>query len=96
MGNLLRMGDFWATYFAQYAFGEKGRYTEAGRLLSPGQEEPRTPEIGHTISLGATELVRNQQDYYSFDRLFDRVHQLGGVTGFAHRRCLSTAIAGWR
>ncbi len=30
VGNLLRMGDFWETYFAQYAFGERGRYTEAG------------------------------------------------------------------
>ena len=29
VGNLLRMGDFWETYFAQYAFGERGRYTEA-------------------------------------------------------------------
>ena len=25
------------------------------------------------------------RDYYSFDRLFDRVHELGGVTGFAHQ-----------
>jgi hypothetical protein len=85
VGNLLRMGDFWTTYFEQYAFGERGRYQEAGRLLSPGQEEPRTPEIGHTISLGASDFVRIQQDYYSFDKLFDRVHALGGVTGFAHQ-----------
>jgi hypothetical protein len=85
VGNLLRMGDFWTTFFAQYAFGERGRYTESGRLLSSGQEEPRTPEIGHTISLGASDFVRMQQDYYSFDRLFDRVHELGGVTGFAHQ-----------
>jgi hypothetical protein len=88
VGNILEMGDFWATFFAQYAFGEAGRYQESGvpaRLLSPGQEEPRTPEVGHTISLGANELVRFQRDYYSYDRLFDRVHQLGGVTGFAHQ-----------
>jgi len=25
------------------------------------------------------------RDYYSFDRIFDRVHELGGVTGFAHQ-----------
>lgn len=85
VGNILEMGDFWATFFSQYAFGEKGRYQEAGRVLSPGQEEPRTPEIGHTISLGASEFVRFQRDYYSFDRLFDRVHELGGLTGFAHQ-----------
>jgi hypothetical protein len=85
VGNLLQMGDFWSTYFSQYAFGEKGRYEENGRILASGQEEPRTPEIGHTISLGAREFVRMQRDYYSFGRLFDRVHELGGVTGFAHQ-----------
>jgi hypothetical protein len=85
VGNMLEMGDFWATYFSQYAFGERGRYQTDGRILAAGQEEPRTPEIGHTISLGASEMVRVPRDYYSFDRLFDRVHELGGLTGFAHQ-----------
>jgi hypothetical protein len=85
VGNLLQMGDFWATFFSQYAFGEKGRFQADGRILSPGQEEPRTPEIGHTISLGAREFVRMTRDYYSYDRLFDRVHELDGVSGFAHQ-----------
>jgi hypothetical protein len=85
VGNLLEMGDFWATFFSQYAFGPAGRYEEGGRLLSPGQEEPRTPEVGHTISLGASQFVRFRGDYYSYDRLFDRVRELGGVTGFAHQ-----------
>lgn len=88
VGNILEMGDFWATFFSQYSFGERGRYQEAGRVLSPGQEEPRTPEIGHTISLGAREFVRMPRDYYSYDRLFDRVHALGGVSGFAHQGIL--------
>jgi hypothetical protein len=85
VGNLLQMGDFWETYFSQYAFGERGRYSEAGRWLVPGQEDPRTPEIGHTLSLGARDYVRNRGDYYSYDRLFDAVHERGGVTGFAHQ-----------
>jgi hypothetical protein len=85
VGNVLQMGDFWETYFSQYAFGPKGRYQENGRWLSPGQEDPRTPEIGHTISLGADQFVRVRSDYYSYDRLFDRIHELGGVTGFAHQ-----------
>ncbi len=88
VGNLLQMGDFWAVYFMQYAFGPKGRYQQDGRWISPGQEEPRTPEIGHTISLGASEFVRFRSDYYSYDRLFDRVRELGGVTGFAHQGVL--------
>ena len=85
VGNLLEMGDFFSTYFSQYALGPKGRYAEGNRLLSPGQEEPRTPEVGHTISLGASQFVRFRNDYYSYDRLFDRVRELGGVTGFAHQ-----------
>lgn len=89
VGNLLQMGDFWnGSYFAQYAFGPRGRYQEIGRVLSPGQEEPRTPEVGHTISLGANQFVRLGSDYYSYDRLFDRVRELGGVTGFAHQGVL--------
>jgi hypothetical protein len=85
VGNILQMGDFWATFFSQYAFGPQGRFQSDGRILSAGQEEPRTPEIGHTISLGAREFVRDSRDYYSYDRLFDRVRELGGVTGFAHQ-----------
>jgi len=93
VGNLLEMGDFWATYYTQYAFGARGRYREGNHILSPGQEEPRTPEIGHTISLGASELVRYRDDYYSYDRVFDRVHELGGISGFAHQ---GMSFHGWR
>ncbi len=86
VGHLLQMGDFFTTYFTQYAFGESGRYQEGTHLLSPGQEEPRTPELGHTISLGASAYVRpRQRDYYAYDTTFDRVHALGGVTGYAHQ-----------
>lgn len=85
VGNILQMGDFWTTYFSQYAFGQQGRYREGNHILSPGQEEPRTGEVGHTISLGAEQFVRFQPDYYSYDRLFDRVHELGGISGFAHQ-----------
>ncbi len=87
VGNLLQMGDFLTSYFSQYAFGAAGRYQDGSRLLSPGQEDPRTPEIGHTISLGASEVVRVRpvDAYYGYDRTFDRVRELGGVTGYAHQ-----------
>jgi hypothetical protein len=87
VGNLLQMGDFHTSYFTQYAFGPAGRHQEGGRLLSPGQEDPRTPEIGHTISLGASDVVRVRpvDAYYGYDRTFDRVRELGGVTGYAHQ-----------
>lgn len=87
VGNLLQMGDFLTSYFTQYAFGAAGRYQEGNRLISPGQEDPRTPEIGHTISLGMSDVVRTRpvDAYYGYDRTFDRVRQLGGVTGYAHQ-----------
>lgn len=85
VGNLLQMGDFWHYVFSQYGWGETGRYREGRTILASGQEEPRTPEFGHTISLGMDDFVRFQNEYYSYGRLFDRVHELGGVSGFAHQ-----------
>lgn len=88
VGALLQMGDFNATYFAQYAFGEDGVYHVEDRFLSSGQEDPRTHEIGHTIALGADEFVRRRSQYYYYDRTFDRIHELGGLTGYAHQGVL--------
>ncbi len=85
VGALLQMGDFWATYFAQYAWGRDGVYQVEDYFLTAGQEEPRTHEVGHTISLGADAFVRFRSDYYYYDRVFDRVHELGGLTGYAHK-----------
>ncbi len=85
VGNLLQMGDFWHFVFSQYGWGETGRYREGHTILSSGQEEPRTPEFGHTISLGADDFVRFRDDYYSYGRVFDRVRELGGISGFAHQ-----------
>lgn len=94
VGAMLRMGDFWATYYEQYAFGEAGLYAEGNRILTPGQEEPRTHEIGHTISLGADDTVRFQHQYYYYDRVFDRVHELNGLTGYAHQGVLFSGYRG--
>lgn len=85
VGALLQMGDFWTTYYAQYAWGKSGVYQLEKHLLTSGQEDPRTHEIGHTILLTHDSSVRFKQDYYSYDRVFDRVHELDGLTGYAHQ-----------
>ena len=85
VGVLLQMGDFWTTYFSQYAWGQRGVYASGNHLLTSGQEEPRTHELGHTLSLGAEQFVRFPDDYYSYDKFFDRVHALNGVSGYAHQ-----------
>lgn len=85
VGVLLWFGDFWRTYSEQYAWGEQGSYREGDYLLVSGQEEPRTTEIGHSLSIGADAPVRYERDYYLYDRVFDRVRQLNGITGYAHQ-----------
>lgn len=91
VGHMLQMGDYHATYYSQYAFGEQGRYHEHGgeghthNILSPGQEDPRTHEIGHTISLAADEFVRHSSKYYYYDQLADEVHEEDGLFGYAHQ-----------
>ncbi|HYF68916.1 MAG TPA: CehA/McbA family metallohydrolase [Ohtaekwangia sp.] len=85
IGVLLKMGDFWATYYAQYGWGEQGVYQDGNYLLTSGQEDPRTPELGHAIGFGASAYVRDATSYYYYDKVFDRLHQLGGITGYAHQ-----------
>jgi hypothetical protein len=84
VGVMLRMGDFWEIYYPQYAYGEKGVYQQQDFMLVPGQEDPRTPELGHALSLGATDRVRMREQYYYYDKVFDSLHVLGGLNGYAH------------
>ncbi|MBD0260450.1 MAG: CehA/McbA family metallohydrolase [Cytophagales bacterium] len=85
VGVLLRMGDFWETYYPQYAWGPKGVYREGNYLLTSGQEDPRTPELGHALGIGAADRVRYRDQYYYYDKVFDKLHELGGLTGYAHQ-----------
>lgn len=85
VGVLLKMGDFWATYYDQYAWGQKGVAQQGNYLLTSGQEDPRTPEVGHALGFGAADKVRYPDEYYYYDKVFDRLHQLGGVAGYAHQ-----------
>jgi hypothetical protein len=85
VGVFLKMGDFWATYYDQYKFGRDGVFRDGDFLLVPGQEDPRTPELGHALSFGAREFVRSSREYYLYDIIFDRIHTSGGLTGYAHQ-----------
>ncbi len=85
VGVLLKMGDFWETYYPQYAFGKPGLYGSGNYVLTSGQEDPRTPEVGHALGFGATASVRYGQNYYYYDKVFDELHRRGGLTGYAHQ-----------
>ncbi len=84
MGNILRMGDARETFFPQRAWGKKGRANWPGLSLVPGQEDPRTSFIGHTISLNLPRPVRFEQSYYLYGKVFDEVRRIGGLAGYAH------------
>ncbi|QNF32701.1 CehA/McbA family metallohydrolase [Adhaeribacter swui] len=85
VGVMLRMGDFWEAYYPQYAWGEKGVYQKNDYLLTSGQEDPRTPELGHALGIGASDKVRFGKEYYYYDKVFDKLRELGGLGGYAHQ-----------
>jgi len=85
LGNIVKMGDIYRTYFEQRGFGPAYRVVDGEYVLSPGQECPRTHEqIGHTLAMNITSLVRNPERYFLYDEIFDAVHSQGGLSGYAH------------
>jgi hypothetical protein len=84
LANVVKMGDINRTYFEQRGFGKEYRVAKGDYILSPGQECPRTPELGHTISMNISSMVRDAEKYFLYDWVFDTVHAQGGVTGYCH------------
>ncbi|MBP7934937.1 MAG: CehA/McbA family metallohydrolase [Phycisphaerae bacterium] len=85
LANIVKMGDIYRTWFEQRGFGKEYRVIDGDYILSPGQECPRThQQIGHTISMNITSMVRDTDKYYSYDWVADTVHQQGGLWGYAH------------
>lgn len=87
--NVLEYGDVFGTYHRQRGFGPDFQVLDEGFALCPGQECPRTcfnPEqtMGHCIALNTKKMVRNADQYYLFDRVFDQVKSDGGLSGYAH------------
>ncbi|MBI4579490.1 MAG: CehA/McbA family metallohydrolase [Planctomycetes bacterium] len=83
--NVVKMGDIFRTWFEQRGFGPDYRVIDGDYVLSPGQECPRThQQLGHTISMNTKRMVRDTEQYYLYDRVFDQVHAMGGLSGYAH------------
>ena len=81
VANVLLMGDERQTWYPQYSWKP---VVENGRALIPGQEDPRTAELGHTLHLGLAGPVRDAGRYREYLPLFERVAEAGGLSGFAH------------
>jgi hypothetical protein len=85
LANIVKMGDIYRTYFEQRGFGPAHRVVDGDYVLSPGQECPRThDQIGHTLAMNITAMVRDPERYFLYDTTFDAVHAQGGLTGYAH------------
>lgn len=85
LANVVKMGDIFRTWFEQRGFGKEYRVIKDDYVLSPGQECPRThDQIGHTIAMNTTSMVRDTDRYYLYDWVADTVHAQGGLWGFAH------------
>ncbi|MBE3123290.1 MAG: CehA/McbA family metallohydrolase [Planctomycetes bacterium] len=82
--NIVKMGDIQRTFFEQRAFGKTSRVVDGEYVLSPGQECPRTDELGHTLAMNITSMIRDTDRYFLYDWVFDQVHAQGGLTGYAH------------
>jgi hypothetical protein len=85
LANVVKMGDINRTFFQQRGFGKEYQVREGDRILSPGQECPRTHEqLGHTLAMNTKAFVRDTAQYYLYDQVFDEVHRQGGLSGYAH------------
>lgn len=85
LSNVVKMGDINRTWFEQRGFGPDYRVIDGDYVLVPGQECPRThDQIGHTISMNIKEMIRDTDQYYLYDKVFDQVHADGGLCGYAH------------
>jgi hypothetical protein len=85
LANVVKMGDIYRTYFEQRGFGPEFRVSDGSYVLVPGQECPRThDQIGHTLAMNITAMVRDPEKYFLYDTVFDAVHAQGGLSGYAH------------
>jgi hypothetical protein len=83
--NVVKMGDIHRTWFEQRGFGPAFRVRNGDYILSPGQECPRThDELGHTLQMNIRNMIRNTDNYFLYDVVFDQVHAQGGLSGYAH------------
>ncbi len=84
VANVVKMGDINRTWFEQRGWGKAYRVIAGDVVLSPGQECPRTHQIGHTISMNTTGMNRNTDHYFLYEEAADAAHEQGGLWGYAH------------
>lgn len=83
VANLLQMGTLTNAYFHQYGFGPAARYGNDRSVLVPGEETPRTMELGHHSGLNIRRY-HHFDDYHRIDLYAREVGREGGLFGYMH------------
>lgn len=94
IANSLQMGNMGAIHYLQRSWGREGWYGQNAYTVVPGQEDPRTEIRGHTIHLNIPQPVRDPSRYLLYHEIFERVSELGGISGYAHIGGVGGALGG--
>lgn len=84
VANVLQWGNIATVYGSEYGWESVPEVTDGAYSIVPGQEDPRTPRRGHTLSLRLKEPIRDPRHYLLYDEVFEKARMQGGVTGYAH------------
>lgn len=85
VANLLQWGNSRVAHNTlQYAFGKAGQYGEGDYVVAAAQENPRTHFRGHTVILGAKEMINYPESYLVFSKFFQEARRQRALSGYAH------------
>jgi hypothetical protein len=84
VANILHMGNIASTYFPQHDWAAHSAGSKSPFVLVPGQEDPRTDHLGHTIQLNIKGPIRVPDHYLLYHEVFEKAHSQGGLAGYAH------------
>jgi hypothetical protein len=84
VGNIVQMGNIARAHWPQYGWEPVIEKADDTYAFVPGQEDPRTSRVGHTLSLNLREPIRDPQHYLIYRPIFEAAKEQGGVTGYAH------------
>jgi hypothetical protein len=84
VANILQFGNVVSTYLLQRQWRPILSTLDDHFVLVPGQEDPRTTRLGHTIQLNIRQPIRNPAHYPLYNEVFNETHRQGGLAAYAH------------
>jgi hypothetical protein len=86
VANTLQMGNVGEAYYPQHRWAPVTPSNDSAFALVPGQEDPRTGHLGHTLHLNLKQPVRIPERYLLYHEVFERTRAQGGTVGYSHVR----------